>query len=197
MTASRPIDERLIKALAHPLRWRILEVVIDRAEASPVEVARILEAPLATVSHHVRVLRETGCLELVRTKPRRGAVEHYYRALVPAFVDDEQWSRLPVVLRRSVAGQVFERIVKEAAAAGGAGAFDAPHAHVDRLLVELDDVGRQELSELLNDVLRQMQAIQERSDARRTNASDARMSEVALLHFEPVGSESRRSPALS
>jgi DNA-binding transcriptional ArsR family regulator len=192
MSVMPSLDEGLIKAFANPLRWRIMQIVIERGEASPVELARLLDQPLATVSHHVRVLRDLRCVELTRTEPRRGAVEHYYRALVPAFLDDEQWKRVPAVLRRGVAGQIFRRIFEEAAAAGAAGAFDAPGAHLDRLVVELDDRGWRELSELLTDALKQAQAIQDRSDARRDDDGPARTSELALLHFEVA--ESIASP---
>ncbi|MEA2279255.1 MAG: hypothetical protein QOI62_282 [Solirubrobacteraceae bacterium] len=178
------LEERLIKALGHPLRWRLLELMIDRGEASPLELSRLLDVPLATVSHHVRVLREFRCVELTRTEPRRGAVEHYYRALLPAFLDDDQWARVPTMLRRSVAGQIFRRVVREAALAGEEGAFDAARAHVDRMVVELDDRGWEELSELLVDVLRRTQEIQARSDARRADGAAVRTSELAILHFE-------------
>jgi DNA-binding transcriptional ArsR family regulator len=184
MSVSHALDESFIKALAHPLRWRIVEVLTDRGEASPVELARLLDQPLATVSHHTRVLRDLRCIELTRTEPRRGAVEHYYRVLMPAFFDDEQWARVPVMLRRGLAGQVFRRIVAEAAAAGTAGAFDAPGAHVDRMMVELDEQGWRDLSDLLTSVLKQAQTIQDRSDTRRAADADVRTSEVAILHFE-------------
>jgi hypothetical protein len=49
---------------------------------------------------------------------------------------------------------------------------------------ELDERGRVEMSEPLTDVLQRAQAIQERSDARREDRDDVRLSEVALLHFE-------------
>jgi DNA-binding transcriptional ArsR family regulator len=198
MSAAPSLDESLIKALAHPLRWRIVETVVERGEASPIELARLLDEPLATVSHHTRVLRDHGCIALTRTEPRRGAVEHYYRAILPAFFDDEQWRQVPVILRRGIAGQLFRRIFQEAAAAGGAGAFDAPDAHLDRMVVELDDAGREELSALLIDVLKRAQAIQQRSDARRGEDGDARTSEIALMHFElaPSDAPPRRSPPL-
>jgi DNA-binding transcriptional ArsR family regulator len=198
MSGFQPLDESLIKALSHPLRWRLLELLTERGEASPVELARLLDQPLGTVSHHVRVLRESGCVELTRTEPRRGAVEHFYRPLIPAFFDDEQWARIPVALRRGIAGQILEQIFRDATAAGVAGAFDAQHAHVDRLLVELDERGRDELSTLLTDVLRKAQAIQERSDRRAAGSDDVRLSEVALLHFEPAGDGTlpKRSPAV-
>jgi DNA-binding transcriptional ArsR family regulator len=194
MSVPPSLDQSLMKALGHPLRWRIVEMLIERGEASPVQLARVLDQPLATVSHHTRVLRDLGCIELTRTEPRRGAVEHYYRALMPTFLDDEEWKRVPTVLRRSVAGQIFRRIVEEAAAAGAAGAFDAPGAHVDRLVVELDDHGWGELSDLLFDVLRQAQTIQGRSDARRGNGARARTSEVAVLHFEVAESIASGGP---
>jgi DNA-binding transcriptional ArsR family regulator len=196
MSASHPLDGSLIKALAHPLRWRILEILSDRGEASPVELARMLDQPLATVSHHTRVLRDMGSIELTRTVPRRGAVEHYYRPVMPTFFDDEQWARIPTSLRRGLAAQVFRRIFGEAAAAGEAGAFDAPGAHIDRLLVELDAEGRRELSDLLTEILKQAQAIQERSDARRGNGDAIHVSEVAILHFEVADSPPKRSPLL-
>jgi len=206
MTVSHPMDESLIKALAHPLRWRLLELMTERGESSPVELARLLDQPLATVSHHMRVLRDLRCVELSRTEQRRGAIEHYYEPLVPAFFDDDQWSRIPVALRRGIAGQIFRRLFQEAAAAGEKGAFDAPTAHLDRLFVELDDPGRKELSALLTEVIDRAQQIQERSDGRRSgNVDDVRLSEVALLHFEFAGSSEandaesavpRRSPQL-
>jgi DNA-binding transcriptional ArsR family regulator len=195
MSASHPLDESLIKALAHRLRWRLLEALIDRNEASPVELARSLDEPLATVSHHMRVLRDSRCIELARTEPRRGAVEHYYRPLLPAFFDDQQWEEVPAVLRRGLAGQVFTRTVSEAAAAGAAGAFDAPDAHLGRTIVELDDQGWRELSDLLADVLRRAQAIQERSDARRRDDAGARTGELAILWFEVAESIASRDPA--
>jgi DNA-binding transcriptional ArsR family regulator len=205
MSASHPLDESLIKALAHPLRWRLLELMTERGESSPVELARHLDQPLATVSHHMRVLRDLRCVELSRTEQRRGAIEHYYQPLAPAFFDDDQWARVPVVLRRGIAGQIFRRIFEEAATAGDAGAFDAPTAHLDRMFVELDEPGRVEMSELLTEVLKRAQAIQERSDARRGDRDDVRLSEVALLHFEFTSSRStgdrdvalpKRSPQL-
>jgi DNA-binding transcriptional ArsR family regulator len=198
MSASPPLDDRLIKALAHPLRWRMLEVLTESGEASPVQLARLLDQPLATVSHHMRVLRDMQCVELTRTEPRRGAVEHYYQPLMPAFFDAEQWARVPSMLRRSLAGQLFRLLVDEAAAAGEAGAFDAPTAHIDRLFVELDDEGQRELSDVLIDTLRRAQAIQQRSDARRADDSQVRLSEVVLLHFERAGDAElpARSPAV-
>jgi DNA-binding transcriptional ArsR family regulator len=184
MSAPHTLDESLIKGLAHPLRWRLLETLTERGESSPVELARLLDQPLATVSHHMRVLRDTACVELTRTEQRRGAIEHYYRALMPAFFDDEQWEQVPAVFRRGLSAQLFRRIVGEAAAAGTAGAFDEPGSHLDRMFVELDGPGWGEMSELLTTTLKRAQAIQARSDRRRPRSEDLRLSEIVVLHFK-------------
>ena len=39
-----------------------------------------MKLDLRSVAYHVRVLKKLGCIELVETLPRRGAVEHVYRA---------------------------------------------------------------------------------------------------------------------
>jgi hypothetical protein len=52
------------------------------------------------VSYHVRILARLGLIELVRTTPRRGAVEHHYRSLprpgavlhLELSLDDRGWT---------------------------------------------------------------------------------------------------------
>ena len=77
--SQHPSSEAAAKAIAHPLRARILDA-LGGEPRSPNELAVEFEAPLGNVSYHVLVLRELGMVELVDTAPRRGAVEHYYRA---------------------------------------------------------------------------------------------------------------------
>src|SRR3954451_15008353 len=72
-------EARVAKALAHPLRARILQRLGERV-ASPADLAAELGAPLGVVSYHVRMLSNYDCVELVRTEPRRGALQHFYRA---------------------------------------------------------------------------------------------------------------------
>src|ERR1700750_1870071 len=76
-------EARIAKALAHPLRARLLHRLGERV-ASPGDPALELGAPLGVVSYHVRMLRDYDCVELVRTEPRRGALQHFYRATARA-----------------------------------------------------------------------------------------------------------------
>src|SRR5919108_2400559 len=89
-----PLDEALLKAISHPLRHRLLGLLDDRI-ASPNELARELGLPLGRVSYHIRLLADLGAIELVRTEPRRGALEHFYRAVTRGWFSEEDWSRPP------------------------------------------------------------------------------------------------------
>ncbi|WP_370944089.1 ArsR/SmtB family transcription factor [Amycolatopsis sp. cg5] len=69
-----------LKALGHPIRWRILRLCLDRALTNQ-ELSARLELSPATTLRHVRALVKTGFLaaEEVRTG-ERGALERPYRA---------------------------------------------------------------------------------------------------------------------
>src|SRR6059058_5723954 len=105
-------EARIAKALAHPLRARILQRLGERVLA-PSELATELDAPLGVVSYHVRMLREYDCVELVRTEPRRGALQHYYRATARPSLDEDQWKTLPSSLRKELSGETLGAIVDD------------------------------------------------------------------------------------
>jgi DNA-binding transcriptional ArsR family regulator len=121
-------DQRLIKALAHPLRVHVLAILNEKV-ASPNELAKELGEGLSQVSYHVKVLREYGCIELVKTEPRRGAVEHFYRATTRAFFSDEEWEQLPKSVRPGMSARLLYDIMDDAMGAVGAGTFDAREDH--------------------------------------------------------------------
>ncbi len=73
-------DQRLAKALSHQLRAQALTLIAEGTACSPKAIADLLGLDIRHVAYHVRVLRKLGCVELVETQQRRGAVEHVYRA---------------------------------------------------------------------------------------------------------------------
>jgi DNA-binding transcriptional ArsR family regulator len=78
-SSGRVIDQRLVKAVSHPLRVEVLEAIIGRGEVSPTQIATNLEQELGKVSYHVNVLKDCEVIELARTRQRRGALEHFFR----------------------------------------------------------------------------------------------------------------------
>ena len=153
-TTSRQLDERLAKALSHPLRQRILQRLNEGGVKSPNELSRELGDPLGNVSYHVRILRELDCVELVRTEQRRGALEHYYRATAQPWLDDKQWARLPAAFRRKTLGRTLSELLEAAGDASQTGGFDDPAAVVNHVPLELDEQGWNDVTKLLNDTAR-------------------------------------------
>lgn len=80
----RPQEENLLTALGHPLRREILRAMADDKPVSPRELSEALGQPLSNVSYHVRVLVQSEAVTLVRTKPTRGSIQHFYRNSVQA-----------------------------------------------------------------------------------------------------------------
>ena len=118
------VDQRLVKALAHPLRVEILTILNERM-ASPNELSKELEEGLSQVSYHVKVLKDFECIEMVKTEPRRGAVEHYYRATSRAFLTDSDWQSLPESVKPGVSASSIQMIIDDVVGALTGGTFDA------------------------------------------------------------------------
>src|SRR5436189_2670281 len=66
-----------VKAIGHPLRTTILGLLHERA-ATVSELAVALKRPKSTVAHHVKVLRDAGLVQVVRTRRVRAIEERFY-----------------------------------------------------------------------------------------------------------------------
>lgn len=80
------------KAIMHPKTAKVLAILAKSDEPrSPNEISKELDEGVGNVSYHVRKLLdedrwpEGALIELVKTEPRRGAVEHFYKAKTTMF----------------------------------------------------------------------------------------------------------------
>jgi DNA-binding transcriptional ArsR family regulator len=71
-------DIKVVKALGHPLRVRILQYLGDKETVSAAELSRAWNVDVGLLSYHVKRLQALGFLRLVARRPRRGAIEHFY-----------------------------------------------------------------------------------------------------------------------
>jgi len=179
--AGETSEARIAKALAHPLRARILQRLGERV-ASPGDLAIELGAPLGVVSYHVRMLRDYDCVELVRTEPVRGALQHFYRATARPNLDDAQWRTLPTTLRGELMGETIQGLVDDLAASADAGRLDDPSVVLKRTPIELDERGFKKLNKLLARTHEQALAIAAESADR--GSENVIATELALLHFK-------------
>ena len=184
-TTPEGITQQLAKALAHPLRVRIL-TSLHRGISSPNQLAQELDEPLGNVSYHVKTLLEYDCVELVKTEPRRGAVEHFYRATERAFFSEDDWAKIPSSARKGIDGVILEAIGKDATAALTEGTIDArTDTHISRTAMLLDEAGWSELSKLLEGTLEQAMKINEESAGRLADEnSDPISTSFSILQFE-------------
>jgi DNA-binding transcriptional ArsR family regulator len=178
------IDARLAKALAHPLRVRLL-AALNEGVASPNQLAEQVDEPLQNVSYHVRVLLSLGCIELVRTAQRRGAIEHFYRALTRPSFSDSDWEQLPTSARHQISHGVLAQVWDDAARALGAGTFDErDDRHLSRTPLSLDPSGWSKLNELLEELQQRALEIQDESAERLAKSDDdALASCLVMVHF--------------
>ncbi|MGO9751089.1 MAG: ArsR/SmtB family transcription factor [Solirubrobacteraceae bacterium] len=177
-------DPKLAKALAHPLRTRILAALEDRT-ASPSELATELGASLGVISYHVRRLQALGFVKLVKRVPRRGAVEHYYTATTRPRITDAAWGATPGIVKQATIKAALDQIgsyVNDAAAAGG---FDAEQAHLTRSPVIVDERGFVALARALEGLTARIQEIEADSKTRLTgnDHEDERQATVVLMLF--------------
>lgn len=79
------------KALANPLRRRIIDLATQRP-ATVAEFAAALQRPPGTVAHHVHVLVAADLLHVVRTRQVRAVTEHVYGRTAPTFFIDDAYA---------------------------------------------------------------------------------------------------------
>lgn len=184
------VDDRLVKALTHPLRWQILEV-LNRGVSSPREIAAELDAKLGDVGYHVRRLHDLGVIELVRTEQRRGAIKHFYKANTRAMLDNDHWARLPQSARRQVTGQTLDKIWGHVRRAIKLRGFDRDDVHVSCTTLELDARGYTDMVALVDASLERAMAIQAEVIGRQAEgaegADETVKTQLVQLHFLPDG----------
>jgi DNA-binding transcriptional ArsR family regulator len=111
-----------MRALAHPLRLRALEVFAE-APRTTKQVADLLGEPPTRLYHHVAALERAGLLRLTETRKNRGATEKWYEAIARTMSSSMparstgRGSKDQGAARRSVAMAVLEQSRQELLAA--------------------------------------------------------------------------------
>jgi len=152
-----------MRALAHPLRLRILEAFAETPRTTK-QVAESLGQPPTRLYHHVAALERAGLLRLRETRKNRGTIEKWYEA-VPLTVNTSG-TREPAhttpkaaAARRGVAMAVLEQSRQELIAAMQRPG--AERALLGRTVVALPPKGiralRRRLYKTLKDVTREFE----------------------------------------
>jgi len=178
------VEQIVAKAFAHPLRVQIL-IILNERVASPNLLSQELEQSLNLVAYHVRVLEKYDCIELVDTKQRRGATEHFYRATRRQFLSDAEWARMPQSLRPGLSGAMLKSMFDDIEEAVKSGTFDEKEdRHLTRTPIVVDKEGWSQVNALLLETYDKVMEIQSGSHARLAKSGDQGMNtKVEMLHF--------------
>jgi DNA-binding transcriptional ArsR family regulator len=178
-------DPSVIKALTHPLRVQILHSLEERT-ASPSELADEIGAPLGNVSYHVRQLHSLGLIKLVKKTPRRGAIEHHYKALARAPISDEAWAGQPGLVKEAVVGTSLGAIGQAVNAAAAAGGFKRAEAQLVREEMTVDEKGFADISKELARTADRITKIRDDAERRleKSSGDGARPANTVLMLFE-------------
>lgn len=180
----RLVDDRLVAALSHETRAHALTVFSERP-ASTKEIAAELKESVSAVWYHVDKLLKLGCIELVRSEKRRGAMEHFYRATIRPFFGAEGWEQVPKSERLAITMGALRLIADDVDEAMRLKTVDAVDRHLSRTQLLLDDEGWQETGDLLAETLEKLTLIRENSAMRRAKSSDkAIRASVSIMQFQ-------------
>jgi DNA-binding transcriptional ArsR family regulator len=159
-------DPDWVRAISHPLRVAILDI-LNEQEASPNGMKDILREPVQKVSYHTKVLVECGYIEPTRTTQRRGATEHYYRALPESSFGTEMLRQVPRSLKGNVALASFKSFVAKLVVALKAGVIgDGDDSMLNSMTLAFDQTGRTAAAGVMQATLTQLKEIDEQSRKR-------------------------------
>lgn len=182
------VDQRLLKALAHPTRQLILDLLVE-GPSSPVRMMRRMDGvSLNLVSHHIKVLKELGCVELVETVKKRGATEHIYRVTKRHMFTADEWEALAPQDRPPLTANVLRLISEDTGRAFAEGKMDErTDNHLSRSTLDLDEDGWREVVEILARALGEIQDANA-SSAERASATGESLhaARVMIMQF-PIG----------
>lgn len=185
---SQLIDPRLATAVEHPLRIEILSA-LTRGPSSATRIQRQLDnVSLNLVAHHMNVLKDLGCIELVETVNRRGAREHIFRTAKSTIVSDEEFEALAPRQKYRLTATVLRAISTDLSTSLSTGKFGTrSDSHVSRAPLALDEQGCAELTDLLRETLDQVLEIGDRSRRRLASSEEAPVPmTVAIMKFPTV-----------
>lgn len=193
--SKRGVNQDLVKSLAHELRAEILAILNERM-ASPNELAKELGEGLSQVSYHVKVLKDYGVIRLVKTEPRRGAVEHYYRATSRAYLTDRDWHQLPKSVREAMSADLFQMILDDVVASLEGEVFDEREdRHMSWTPMLVDQQGWNEVNGIIDAALKQILKAQAASVKRLSKSKEDGINmSVAMLGYEVPEKAAKKTP---
>ena len=125
------------------------------------------------------------------TAQRRGAIEHYYRAIIRPFFSDRDWKRIPRSARQAISDTALEIVWEDVSEALKTGTFDArPDRYLTHSPMVLDEQGWSEMAGVLAKAFAEVEKVKSRSAGRlKKSEEDGVPTRVVLMQFESPPSD--------
>lgn len=147
------LDRRLLKALTSPVRVQCLALMVE-GEWSPNRLHKELGVGLSQISYHIKVLKDFELIEMTKTVPRRGAVEHFYKSKERIIIPESMSAALPRTARLETLRRILGLAEKDMKKSLKAGTFyNRPDFHASWSPFLLDEQGCKKLHDTLDGVL--------------------------------------------
>jgi len=170
------VVEMVAHAISHWIRVQIL-FVLNEGIYSPTEVAEIIDVPLNSVSNHMRSLADRGSIEIVDTRMRRNAAQHFYRATQRLYFDEDSWQELGEKEQLDLSSVTLRMISQDITSSMAAGIFFADgNAHMSRQSMIVDEEGWAEAIEVLERASAELFAVEARVAERIADGAPAEIS---------------------
>lgn len=180
-------DVRILRAIAHPTRNRILGEIAAAGPLRAADVARLLDLPANQASFHLRQLAKYGLVEAAPDLARDG------RDRVWRLVAEEGYSLSPAEIERQPGGKAAIRVWQRSAAASAHEAVDTAfslrgekdtHVSIQEHAVRLTKAEAAELSAEIDGLLQEW--------TRRTRGQDpARRTYRSMTILQPYVEDER------
>jgi DNA-binding transcriptional ArsR family regulator len=145
----------LIRAIAHPIRLRIFGA-LDRRPLTVGQLAAEIGEDRRCTLRHLRQLESAGVV--CRASGPDGPV---FEARSSPYLSDNDYSRLPVAIRRAAVASCLAQIQATAAGALDGGGFDRDDIHVSRTSLTVDPGGWQRVADELAEALERVDAVRD------------------------------------
>jgi len=179
-TQVRGVEERVSYGVGHRIRIEVL-CLLNEGTYSATELAKRTRQPITTISHHIKELANSGCIELARTEKVRNADQHFYRAVKMPIITDEEAESLPPEIKQEYAAVILQAALAESLDALWAEKLNHdPQVCMMWRWFNLDTEGRQEMADIQREGWERLMEAEARSCARRIKSGEEPTTMIAV-----------------
>ncbi len=179
------LEERLAKAMSHPLRAKLLAMLNTQPASSSELDKQLDDVPLSNISYHVKELLGWELVEVVHKEQVRGATKTIYRGITKMQLDDDAWKKMSAEAKDGISIEAVQEVLERADCAIRGGTFDKrDNRHVITLIPDLDERGWEEVSRAIAGAYDEINDIAAETANREPDPTRRFRATVSMLCYE-------------